>query len=78
MDATSSVDGAKLAQAQANKLQMYPGGTVDIRVVRKLDKPFTVHVQTGKETRSIVIPPQETTKLVREYWALSQSSPFNS
>lgn len=75
LDANVSVDGASLAAGQVGTLKMFPGGRADIRVTRSLDKPFTVHVQAGKETQSISVPARETTKLVREL-RYSPNKPF--
>src|SRR5262249_4811679 len=65
-EANVVVDGAKLAQGQPQKFKMAPGGTSVVRLVRDLDRPFTVHVTIGNETRSIALPPQEKNKVVRE------------
>jgi hypothetical protein len=67
-DATVDVDGgAHLTNGRSSgTFKIQPGGTHDIRLTRELDKPFTVHVTVGKETRSIAIPNQATTKLIRE------------
>jgi hypothetical protein len=63
---TIRVDGAKLAKGQADTLAMSPGGTENIRIVRDLDKPFTVHVRAGNETEYLSVSAQNKFKLVRE------------